>query len=482
MNIHLKKWQSNTPKADFSFYLISKKTDLSTLPFTEANQQFLAQQRAADVSDIYFIEDGKNKSVHIFEETKNTNERHEQLRLVGGKLSARFNEQKAKTAAIFNHIDIKNADLFLAEGLALANYQFLKYRKEAKKMAHSLETVFLHDATTTSADIEELTNILEAVCIARTLVNEPLSYLTAEQMANEFVKMGETAGYSSEIFGKSKIEGLRMGGLLSVNKGSIDPPTFSILEWKPENAVNKQPIVLVGKGIVYDTGGLSLKPTHNSMDMMKCDMGGAAAVSGALYAVAKNKLPLHVIVLVPATDNRPGLNAYAPGDVIHTYDGTSVEVMNTDAEGRLVLADALSYAKAYKPELVIDAATLTGSSLGTLGGEAAALMGNADETIKNQLKASSFATYERVVELPLWKEYADELKSDIADIKNLGGSFAGAITAGKFLEHFVDFPWMHLDVAGMAWSFKKASYITKGGTGGGVRLLYHFLKQRASEK
>ena len=158
-----------------------------------------------------------------------------------------------------------------------------------------------------------------------------------------------------------------MGGLLAVNKGSVDPATFTIMEWKPENARNSKPIVLVGKGIVYDTGGLSLKPTANSMDLMKCDMGGAAAVSGAIYAIAKNNLPIHVIALVPATDNRPGGDAYAPGDVITMYSGKTVEVLNTDAEGRMILADALAYAKKFKPEVVIDLATLTGAAAVAVG-------------------------------------------------------------------------------------------------------------------
>jgi leucyl aminopeptidase len=248
------------------------------------------------------------------------------------------------------------------------------------------------------------------------------------------------------------------------------------MEWKPKSAKNKKPIILVGKGVVYDTGGLSLKPTANSMDIMKCDMGGAAAVSCAIYAIAKAKIPIHIVGLVPATDNRPGGNAYAPGDVVTMFDGTTVEVLNTDAEGRMILADALAYAKKYKPELVIDAATLTGSAMRAIGSYGSVVMGTASETAFNKLEESGENTYERTVRFPFWDEYGEEIKSPIADIKNLGGASAGAITAGKFLEHFTDYPWIHVDIAGPAWADSDSGYLSKGGTGTGVRLFFDFVK------
>jgi leucyl aminopeptidase len=211
-----------------------------------------------------------------------------------------------------------------------------------------------------------------------------------------------------------------MGGLLAVNKGSQTPPTFTIMEYKPAKPKNKKPLVLVGKGVVYDTGGLSLKPTPNSMDTMKCDMAGAALVGSVLHGVASMNLPLYVIGLVPATDNRPGENAICPGDVITQYDGTTVEVLNTDAEGRLILADALAFAKKFNPELVMDFATLTGAAAAAIGPYGAALMGSAPESVKNSLKSLGDTTYERLAELPLWKEYGEEMKGDISDLKNLG--------------------------------------------------------------
>ncbi|HKL39675.1 MAG TPA: M17 family metallopeptidase, partial [Cryomorphaceae bacterium] len=271
---------------------------------------------------------------------------------------------------------------------------------------------------------------------------------------------------------------LKMGGLLSVNQGSTKEPTFTIIEYKPKNATNDKPVVLVGKGIVYDTGGLSLKPTANSMDIMKCDMGGAAAVAGAIHACALNDLPLHVIGLIPATDNQPGPDAYAPGDVITMYDGTRVEVMNTDAEGRLVMADALAYAKQYKPMLVMDLATLTGSSMRAIGNYAGATMGTADEKTKKTLLTAGFESHERLVEFPLWDDYDTDLHSDIADTRNLGPTpMADVIIAGKFLQKFTDYPWMHMDIAGPAFLPSARGYLPKGGTGFGVHLLYEFFKK-----
>jgi leucyl aminopeptidase len=246
------------------------------------------------------------------------------------------------------------------------------------------------------------------------------------------------------------------------------------LEWKPDQALNSQPIVLVGKGVVFDTGGLSLKPTPKSMDYMKSDMAGAAAVAGAIYVAAKSKLPLHIVALVPSTDNRPGGNAITPGDVITISNGATVEVLNTDAEGRLILADALCYAQKYNPLLVIDLATLTGSAAMTLGIHGIAAMGAQCGDWLDLLKKAGDRVNERIVELPLWDEYDEMIQSTIADMKNIGGGEAGAITAGKFLQRFVNYPWIHLDIAGPAFIPSANHYRTTGGTATGVRLLTEF--------
>ena len=369
-----------------------------------------------------------------------------------------------------------NNAIFVAEGLLLSNYQFLKYFKSAKEKANLLQKINWINGDKQEADY--LNNTVKAVYWSRDLVNEPLSYLTAEQLSKEIEEKGKEANFSVKVFNKTKIESLKMGGLLAVNKGSIDPPTFTILEYKPKKAVNKKPIVLVGKGVVYDTGGLSLKPTAHSMDIMKSDMGGAACIVGTVYAMALNKSEHHVIALIPATDNRPGQNAFAPGDVITMYDGTTVEVLNTDAEGRLLLGDALAYANKYEPEIVIDAATLTGAAVRAVGQSAACVMGNADNKILNKLEKAGGEVHERLVRFPFWDDYGDQLKSSIADMKNLGGPMAGMITAGKFLEHFVQYPYIHLDIAGPAFLESKQDYKGQGGTGTGVRLLQHFFKHK----
>jgi leucyl aminopeptidase len=397
----------------------------------------------------------------------------EAARNAGSKLFDALKEDNIETVQI---IDFSKAELELAfvEGLLLSAYSFEKYKKE--KDTHSLKSIEITSVKISEPQIEEMLNVTQAVFYARNLVNEPLSFLTANQFSIEIEKMGKEAGFSVEVFRKQKIEELKMGGLLAVNKGSIDPPTFNILEWKPENAKNNKPIVLVGKGVVFDTGGLSLKPTPKSMDFMKSDMAGAAVVAATIFALAKNKIAVHVIGLIPATDNRPDGNAYVPGDVITMFDGTTVEIKNTDAEGRLILADALSYAKKYSPLLVIDIATLTGAADIVAGKHASVVMGNTKENLL-KLKESGEETFERLIEVPLWEEYALPLKSSIADLNNLGIREAQSTIAGKFLEHFTDYNWIHLDTAGTPFLDEKDSYRPVGGTGFGTRLIYNFLKK-----
>lgn len=399
----------------------------------------------------------------------------EVCRKAGASLEAICNKHKLPEIMITNASALANAALLVAEGAALANYQFLKYRTEAKKLTHSLQRISFTKDSATVKEASQLQITIDAIYKARTLVNEPLNFLSAEQLSREIVLMGKEAGFKVTVLNKARIEKEKMGGLLAVNRGSIQPPTFTIMEYVPKKALNKKPIVLIGKGIVYDTGGLSLKPTPNSMDKMKSDMSGAAVVSAAMYAIAKMQLPLHVIALVPATDNRPGEEAYVPGDVITMYSGATVEVLNTDAEGRMVLADALHWAKRYKPELVMDFATLTGAAAAAVGEHGIVCMGTATEEVKQAFAESGFRQYERLVEMPMWDEYGDQIKSDVADIKNIGGPTGGAITAGKFLEHFTEYPWMHFDIAGVSFFNAKKGYIPSGGTGYGIRMLLDFM-------
>jgi leucyl aminopeptidase len=387
-----------------------------------------------------------------------------------------------------NHADLiissdrayKGAVEDFAEGLILSFYSFAKYRTktdDTDKKKYPVKLLLHGDIA--DADIKWLTELTNAVYFTRDLINEPVNHLNATTLSEEIKKIGDSAGFSTEVLTKGKIEALKMGGLLAVNKGSVDPPVFCILEWKPANCVNKKPFVLVGKGIVYDTGGLNIK-TGDFMAGMNGDMAGAATVTGVMYTIATTKIPLHVIGLVPSTDNRPGGNAYTQGDIITMFNKLTVEIGNTDAEGRLILADAISYASKYTPELIIDIATLTGSAAMTFGNQAIAVMTNADRKYFDLLQECGNEVYERIAELPFWEEYGELIKSDIADMKNVGGREAGAIIAGKFLERFAEFPLIHMDIAGTEMLKKDDYYRLKNGPASGLRLLATFLKRMAA--
>jgi len=437
-------------------------------------ERFAAHKESAQINMLdhqLFVRKLKNEETSL-------NLRLEEARTAAHALHQVINELDISKLIVVNGGVSAQESIAFAEGMALSTYQFLKYKTGENLKPNSLKEIGFIDPDLNDDHVLKLENLMNAVCLSRDLVNEPLSFLTAVQLSSEIEKMGKEAGFSVEVFNKNKIESLKMGGLLAVNKGSVDPPTFSILTHKPENAINSKPIVLVGKGIVFDTGGLSLKPTHDSMDYMKCDMGGAAAVAGAVYALAKNKLPLWVIGLIPATDNRPDGNAYVPGDVVTMYDGTTVEVLNTDAEGRMILADALSYAKQYDPEVLIELSTLTGSAHAAIDKYGIVGMGNASREVMSMLIESGDYAAERIAEFPFWDDYNEQLKSEIADLKNIGGRYGGAITAGKFLEHFTDYPYIHLDIAGPSYNKTPYNYRGKGGSGVGVRILYHYLLNR----
>lgn len=438
--------------------VIPNKVDLVKRKFNDDETNF-----------IYFNEDD---GLSIFAKLSDDLEKNRSL---GHKTFSKLCELKHYNIALHTTLNSEVSIAFI-EGLFLSTYSFEKYKSEKKeeKFQFNLSAKEIDKKT-----IADLAIGVEATFLARTWVNEPHSFLNAKQYSKELKDLGKKAGFSVKVLDKKKIEELKMGGILAVNKGSIQEPTFNILEWKPKNAKNKNPIVLVGKGVMFDTGGLSLKPTANSMDFMKADMAGSATVAATIFAVAKLELPIHLVVLIPATDNRPGLDAIVPGDVITMYSGKTVEVLNTDAEGRLVLADALHYAKQYKPELVFDFATLTGSAAAALGTHGIVCMGTAHNETKETLQQSGNKVYERLVEFPLWKEYGKMIESDIADIKNVGGAYAGAITAGKFLEFFIEekYPWMHFDIAGPSYLKSNDSYRGKNGSGVGVRLLLDFLKK-----
>lgn len=401
----------------------------------------------------------------------------EQCRRKGASICRWLNANKYENVLIQNIGGKRCVKMGCAEGMMLANYEFKKYKTNPD--INTLKAIYFLEGTACEDCMEKLAITVEATLMARDLVNEPVNKLNAGRLAEFISEKIRSVGGTAEVFNKKKIEALKMGGLLAVNAGSIDEPTFTILEWKPEKPVNEKPVVLVGKGIVFDTGGYNLK-TSSFMDDMKDDMSGAATVACTIYAVAKAKLPVHVIALVPATDNRIDGNACVTGDIITMYDGTTVEVLNTDAEGRLILADALAYAKKYDPMMVFDFATLTGAASRAIGPVATVTMEHNAEDIYRKLEEVGERVYERLVKFPMYEEYGELIKSDLADIKNIGGSYGGAITAGKFLEHFTDYPWVHFDISGTAYLEKADHYKTAGGVGIHVRLLMRLFRDMAN--
>lgn len=364
----------------------------------------------------------------------------------------------------------------IVEGAVLGSYAFTRYKtSDSPKQLADVTIVGTSRSRAVRAAIEQAATICEGVYIARDLANMPGNDLYPETLAEHARRAGKAAGFRVQVFDKRKIESLKMGGLLAVNQGSQRPPVFIVMEWKGGGA-NQRPIVLVGKGVTFDTGGISIKPADR-MGEMKMDMHGAATVIGTLYAVAKLRLPINVVGLVPATENMPSGSAYRPGDIITFMNGKTAEIDNTDAEGRLILADALTYAERFKPQAVVDIATLTGACVIALGHVTSGLMGT-DRALLDRIKAAADATSEYVCELPLHEDYLEQIKSDVADVKNTGGRPAGAITAALFLKHFIgNYPWAHLDIAGTGMAPKDGPYWTKGATGVGVRLFVEMLRR-----
>jgi leucyl aminopeptidase len=454
--------------------LCNKESDLKEIGLNEDETKFIKERFKNEDKEIELNRLSNSIFILVKDQEAEKNTAKDKARKSAFGTCKKLNSLKKKKVTIVNLIDDNEFAYAYAEGLALSNYQFNKYFTGKNKKDNSLKEIKIISKGFAQKDSDNLNAVIEAVYFARDLVNEPQSFLTATQLSEEIKAKSKEAGYSVKVMDKKAIQKEKMGGLLAVNKGSVEPPTFNIIEWKPKDAKNKKPFLLVGKGVVYDTGGLSLKPTGNSMDFMKSDMGGAAAVAGAMYAIAKSELPIHVIGLIPATDNRPDGEAYAPGDVITMHNGMTVEVLNTDAEGRMILADAHSYGQQYDPELVIDLATLTGAASRAVGDLAVVAMGNADKKWIYDLDISGNDTYERIAWMPFWDEYFEKMKSDIADMKNIGGAEAGAITAGKFLEKFTKHPYIHIDIAGSAFLKSGSDYRGKGATGVGVRLIYDF--------
>ncbi len=364
----------------------------------------------------------------------------------------------------------------MLEGIHLGNYTFDDYKSEKEKQADLSFYIHYSDQKILKNVIDSTQKLMRAVYFTRNLVNEPASTLTPNELAKQAVKKLTKLGVNIKVLNKSELIKRKMNGILAVGAASVNPPCLITMYYKPAGK-SKKKIALVGKGVCYDSGGLSIKPTSGMLDM-NGDMAGGGAVIGIFMAAALLKLPVELIGVIPAAENMLGGASFKPGDIIVTSSGKSIEVKDTDAEGRIILSDALHYASQQKPDEIIDFATLTGACIVALGEIAAGLFTSDDNLAENLLIASE-ATYERLWRFPFWNEYKDMIKSDIADVSNLGPRWGGAITAGKFLEHFVDekIPWAHIDIAGPASKHKSSNYTEKSNTGFGVRLMIDYLSR-----
>jgi leucyl aminopeptidase len=411
---------------------------------------------------IFFIGLGKKEEVS-----------REKIRQAGGKAAVYLRDSGMKKIALSTSVLSFNASpADFIEGSLLGLYTFKKYmKKKNDRMIESI-TILSRSSKRIKEDLYWIKTTASSVNFARDLVNTPANDMTPSHLAKVALSLkGKT--FSVKILEKRDVQRLGMGSYLSVVQGSHEPPKFIILEYR---GTKGSPIVLIGKSITFDSGGISLKPSEG-MEKMKYDMAGGAAVLGIMKAVSELKLPVYIIGILPATENLPGSSAAKPGDIVRAIDGKTIEIISTDAEGRMTLADAIGYSKRFKPKVIIDIATLTGACSIALGNGAMAMMGN-DKDIINKLKESGNNTYERVWEMPIFEEYKEYIKGDIADLKNTGGKSGSLVTSAYFLSEFAgDTPWVHLDIAGTAWVEKEKPYLPKGASGIGIRLILDFIKK-----
>jgi leucyl aminopeptidase len=412
----------------------------------------------------------------------------EKVRQAAGRAMQQVINKKLGQASFALPLDAKQSDHVAnlqatAEGILLASYRYDRFlgeqARESRKLPKSVTLLIdtTHDKPACESALERAQKICRAVLLARDLVNTPGNIKSPAYLAEQAQAATDQSSLQCKILGLEELTKEGFGALLGVAQGSVREPLLIILEHHGAPK-SDAPIVLIGKGVVFDAGGISLKPA-DKMDEMKMDMAGGAAVIGAMLAAALLEIPVNLVGIVPAVENLPSGTAYRPGDILTSLSGQTIEVLNTDAEGRLILADALTYAKRYAPEMVIDLATLTGACIIALGHHATAVLGN-DQQLVQSLQAAGEESGERLWQLPLWDDYDAQIKSDVADVKNTGGRPAGTITAAAFLKKFAkDFRWAHLDIAGTAWRDQDHPCIPKGGTGVGVRLLVAFLQKLA---
>lgn len=395
-----------------------------------------------------------------------------------------LNIKEAATSINLNIIPRKKDQVIqaVAEGSLLGLYQYTPYKTVGREDLQEMEQLNIiadeKDFTLIESAIKKAQMITQAVYFVRDLVSAPSNEMTPSIMAQKAREIARRKNVSCNVLDKAKMKEMGMNALLAVASGSNEDPKFIVLEYSGGKK-SAAPVVLVGKGLTFDSGGISIKPA-DKMDEMKTDMSGGAAVMGVIMAAADLQIPLNITAFIPAMENMPSGTAYKPGDIIKSYSGKTIEVLNTDAEGRLILADALAYALELKPAAVIDVATLTGACIIALGDDVIGMLGT-DDKLKKEINSAAQTTGELVWELPLWESYHELIKSDIADYKNSGGRTAGTITAAAFLSKFVgDSPWVHLDIAGPAWTSKDKTYIPKGASGVAVRLLVEFLRNRVA--
>lgn len=406
-----------------------------------------------------------------------------------GRIIGLARERKARRVRVLldsfagGSVKLAEAAHIAAEISQLASYEFDRYKskKNENGKAYQLEVLELLLAKKGQEEllekrIERARAVAEGTLLARDLINEPANIMNARRLAQAARELARKKNLTCRILEEEELKRLKMGGILAVNQGSETPPALIVLE-HGSRFKNKGTVCLVGKGVTFDTGGISIKPAKD-MEKMKYDMSGAAAVIATMGVAADLKLPLHVVGLAPCVENMVAANPQRPGDIIRMYNGKTVEVLNTDAEGRLILADALAYCAKYKPKAILDTATLTGMCAYTFGDKAIGLMGN-NQKLLDRVKRAGEETGERCWELPLWDDYRDQIKGHHSDLYNIGGPYGGTITAAMFLKEFVPekTPWAHLDIAGTAWTDSARYDGPKGATGVGVRLFTQLLSE-----
>ena len=478
----LEKINAKTHKGDL-ILLYGDDVAERELPLAKREAELLRERRSAK-KDQLLVFDRLPYRLYVisFDSEQPAPECQEHLRRKAMTLLRRLEDDNVIDIAVTGRGLLPEEMEAFVEGLTLADYSFDRYRSAD---GYHIGTLAIDSLFLKPAELEADQRLWNRIHWCREWVNLPVQDLNAAAFADELAAIAaDLPGVTCTVMDRRQIESLRMGGLLAVNRGSVDEPRFVVLEY---NGVDKlkvestcRPICLVGKGIMYDTGGLNIKP-GDYMQEMKSDMAGAATMASVLFAAADNQLPVHIVALLPLTDNRPGFNAYAADDIITMYDGTTVEVINTDAEGRLILADAIAYAaKVYNPSLIIDAATLTGAAVRAISTFGIAAMQQDADNPMTLLTLVGNQVYERLVEFPMWKEYDELIKSSFADLRNSATiPQAGTITAGKFLAHFAhNTPFIHLDIAGVAYFSKPQHYYRHGASGYAIRLLYAFLQMQ----